>query len=147
MTTKIKLVAAITILLFIAVSATFLITSGRSRTIASGCFHQVAHKTSGCVALIELDNGNLILQFDDFNTAESPALHVLLISAADAFENETVKRSDQLYIGPLLSSSGSQRYVVPPGRDPADLNAVTIWNSKYEVNFGTAPLKRTQTPQ
>jgi hypothetical protein len=113
-----------------------------SKTIAYGCFHQVAHKGTGCAALIEKSDGQIILQLMDFNTAEAGDLHVLLISAPDAPENETVKDSEQLYIAPLRSSEGSQQYVVPMGPNLTKFNSVVIWNNKYGVNFTTAPLKR-----
>ena len=113
-----------------------------SKTIAYGCFHQVAHKGAGCAALIEKRNGQTVLQLMDFKTTENRDLHVLLISATDALENETVKAAEQLYVAPLLSADGSGQYVVPKGQDLAKFNAVVIWNNKHGVNFTTAPLKR-----
>lgn len=113
-----------------------------SKTIAYGCFHQVAHKGSGCAALIQKSNGQTVLQLMDFETAENENLCILLISAPDAPENETVKNSEQLYIAPLLKSKGSQQYVVPEGQNLTKFHSVVIWNNKHGVNFTTAPLKK-----
>lgn len=141
-TTK-KLLILISILLPVSVLAIWLIGSfDNSQTIASGCFHQVAHKGWGCAELIQRENGQMILQLDDFQTAENSDLHILLISAPDALENETVKNSEQLYIAKLEKSEGFQQYVVPDGQNLTNFNSVVIWNSKYSVNFTTAPLRR-----
>jgi hypothetical protein len=122
-------------------SAVFLIgSSQRSRTIAQGCFHQVAHKGSGCAALVQRPDGKTVLQLTDFATADSADLCVVLISAPDALENKIVKDSKKLDLGPLHSAQGFQEYVVPEGENLADFHSVTIWNVRYEVNFTTAPL-------
>jgi len=114
-----------------------------SKTIAYGCFHQVAHKGTGCAALIQKPDGRTILHLMDFETAERDDLHILLISAPDALENETVKNSERLYIAPLLRSAESSRqYVVPAGQNLTKFNSVVIWHGKHGVNFTTAPLKR-----
>lgn len=112
------------------------------KTIASGCFHQVAHKGSGCAVIVQKSNGQTALQLTDFKTAADDDLQILLISSTDALENETVKNSERFYVAPLQKSEGFQEYVVPMGQNLTKFNAVTIWSSKHGVNFTTAPLKR-----
>ena len=111
------------------------------KTIAQGCFHQVAHKGNGCAELVQKSNGQMVLQLKDFKTAENPDLQILLISTTDAFENETVKNSERLFIAPLQNSECFQEYVVSDGQNLTKFNSVVIWNSKHEVNFTTAPLR------
>lgn len=114
-----------------------------AKTLAYGCFHQVAHKGSGCAVIVRKRDGRTVIQLSDFQTAKSEDLYILLISAPDALENETVKNSRKIYVAPLEKSEGFQEYVVPnEGQDLSDFNAVTIWNSKHAVNFMTAPLKK-----
>ncbi len=113
-----------------------------SRTIAYGCFHQVAHKGSGCAALIQKSDGQTILRLIDFKTTESIDLQILLISATDALENESVKKSERLFVAPLQRSEGSQTFVVPNAENLTKFNSVVIWNTKHGVNFTTAPLKQ-----
>jgi hypothetical protein len=113
-----------------------------SRTLAYGCFHQVAHQAKGCAALIATGDGRTVLRLIDFQTTAASDLHVLLIAAGDARENETVKNSERLYLAPLEKNEGTQRYLVPPGGDLTKFNAVTIWHEKHGVNFTTAPLRR-----
>ena len=136
---------ALTIPAFLIVLAATVLLIGFSRRPqieASGCFHQVAHKGSGCATLMRRANGKTVLELTNFATTENPDLRVLLISAEDALENTAVVNSQKIDLGPLQLSSGSQEYVVPRNVDVGAFNAVTIWNSRYQVNFTTAPLER-----
>lgn len=112
-----------------------------SQAIAYGCFHQVAHKGSGCAYIISKPNGEIILQLIDFQTAQNDDLHVLLISAEDALENQAVKNSERLYVSPLKKSEGFQEYIFPNSQNLTKFHAVTIWNNRHSVNFTTAPLR------
>jgi hypothetical protein len=123
-------------------SAVYLIgSSQRSRMIAQGCFHQVAHKGNGCAALVQRSDGKTVLQLTDFATADSADLYVVLISAPDALENTVVKDSKMFDLGSLQSAQGFQEYVIPDGENLTDFHSVIIWNVRYEVNFTTAPLR------
>lgn len=110
--------------------------------LAIGNFHQVAHKGEGTATILEVESGKRALRLKDFRTSGSPDLKVLLISATDARENETVLRSEVLSLGPLQQAEGEQEYLLPPEFDLNRFHAVTIWNDKYKVNFTTAPLRR-----
>jgi len=109
--------------------------------IAQGFFHSVAHKGSGAAALYRLPGGRRSLRLINFNTSMRPDLTVYLISAADAFDNETVATSSFISLGPLKDAAVEQVYEVPPGIDLSRYHAVTIWSRKYAVNFTTAPLR------
>jgi hypothetical protein len=130
-------VAAIAVLAFAAAGVTRLVSP---TTLASGRFHNVAHKGSGMAEILETASGQRVLRLSDFSTAPAPGLCVLLISAPDARENETVKRSQRMRLGPLAACEGDQDYEIPPGADVRRYRAVTIWSEKYGVNFTTAPL-------
>lgn len=108
--------------------------------LASGRFHQVAHKGSGVATVYELPGGKRVLSLTDFCTASSPDLQVYLINAPDALENETVEKSEQLLLGELQKAEGDQSYPLPDDLDLTRYRAVVIWNRKYRVNFTTAPL-------
>lgn len=132
------------LLLGLTVMAVFVaaVLFNRPRLIASGSFHQVAHKGSGVARLIREHDGRVLLQMVNFKTTAGADLKVLLISAADAKENETVKNCRTTDLGPLKAAEGFQEYVVPEGSDLTEINAVTVWNAQYEVNVTTAPLTR-----
>jgi hypothetical protein len=113
----------------------------RERILAGGGFHQVAHKGEGRAAIYKLLNGERELHLTDFKTEAGQALEVYLISAPDAYENETVERSKIVSLGALKAVEGDQSYILPNDADLSECRAVTIWSSKYRVNFTTAPLK------
>lgn len=109
--------------------------------LATGRFHQVAHKGEGVAALIQLRNGRRVLRLTDFSTADKPDLSVVLISAPDAFENQAILNSHVFVLGQLQKATGDQEYELPADLDLAPYSAITIWNRKYGVNFTTAPLR------
>ena len=111
------------------------------RLLTSGRFHQVAHKGEGLASIFQLSNGERVLRLTDFCTTDKPEMTVMLISAPDAQENETVVNSSVFVIGPLQKAAGDQEYSLPADLDLTHFGAVTIWNKKYQVNFTTAPLQ------
>lgn len=111
-----------------------------SAKIASGHFHQVAHKGTGTAAIFRFANGQRTLRLTDFQTYPASDLEVRLIAAADAFDNETVEKSDPIDLGPLQTTEGDQSFTLPSHVDLTTYRAVTIWSVKYGVNFTTAPL-------
>ena len=108
--------------------------------VASGRFHQVAHKGRGRAVIYELPGRKRLLALTDFATAASADLEVLLIRVPDAYENESVELAEPVALGDLLSPEGDQTYLVPDDVDLTAYRAVTVWNRKYRVNFTTAPL-------
>lgn len=126
----------------VAVSVVLIIyVATRASVIASGCFHPVAHTGSGCARLVDAGGGRARLELMDFATAEGTDLRVMLSTAQDALENSTVQRSETLDLGPLKNAEGSQEYDVPPIGNLSEFLSVTVWDSKHEVNFTTAPLR------
>jgi hypothetical protein len=109
--------------------------------LASGRFHQVTHKGEGTATVYKMLNGDRVLYLSDFKTGEGQGLEVCLISAPDAFENETVEKSEILSLGALQDIEGNQFYQLPKDADLQKYGAVTVWSTKYRVNFTTAPLK------
>jgi hypothetical protein len=130
----------------VVIAATFGICcvrlSNMPKVLASGNFHQVAHKGVGQAEILQKANGKFVLRLNNFRTTEKPNLEVYLISAPDALENETVKRSEIFSLGKLQTADGEQEYSLPDGFNIYQYNAVTVWNTKYAVNYTTAPLKR-----
>jgi hypothetical protein len=114
----------------------------RSTVLMSGRFHRVAHRGAGMAIITQLPDGQRRLDLREFSTGAGADLAVYLIAAPDAFENETIERSEFVPLGTLQSSQGDQSYSVPADLDLNKFRAVTIWNRKYRVNYTTAPLKR-----
>ena len=113
--------------------------SGRpTEVLAEGRFHQVAHKGGGRAVVARLGSRGTVVRLVDFETSFRPDLEVLLVAAPDALENETVKRSDRVSLGPLVESVSD--YPVPDDVDVSRFGCVAVWSRKYDVNFTTAPL-------
>jgi hypothetical protein len=109
--------------------------------LASGQFHKVAHDSKGTATIYEIGNGKRVLRFTDFETSNGPALHVYLVAAGDANDNETIKQAGFIELGSLKGNVGDQNYDVPADTDLSKYRAVTIWCQRFGVNFGTAPLE------
>jgi Electron transfer DM13 len=111
--------------------------------VVTGTFHGAAHKTSGR-ATVYSANGTQTLRLTNFKTSNGPDVHVILIAATDAqddenFFNTTIERID---LGMLKGNEGDQNYSVPSGTDFAKFKAVSIYCQRFNANFGTAPLER-----
>src|SRR5262245_58431831 len=58
--------------------------------VSQGTFHGVAHAGKGRATIHQLADGSRVLRLTDFETSNGPALHVRLIAASDAKDNDTV---------------------------------------------------------
>ena len=108
--------------------------------LSSGSFHSVAHESKGTASIYQLADGKRILRFTNFETSNGPDVHVYLVAANDAHDNETVKKAGFLELGSLKGNIGDQNYDIPADADLAKYRAVTKWCKRFSVNFGTAPL-------
>lgn len=113
----------------------------REHLLLTGEFHRVAHLGRGTVGVFQRPDGSRVLRLNRLETDDSPALQVILVAAADASENDSVRRAGFVVLGPLRGASISASFDVPPDLDLNRYHAVTIWNTRYEVNFLTAPVR------
>jgi hypothetical protein len=90
--------------------------------------------------VLRLADGKRILRLSGFETSNGPDVRVLLIAAADAADNDTVKNGRPVELGKLKGNLGDQNYDVPASIDLDEYRAATIWCNRFGVNFGTAPL-------
>ncbi|WP_256794857.1 DM13 domain-containing protein [Terrabacter sp. Ter38] len=44
---------------------------------------------------------------------------------------------------PAGATDGNQNYAVPAGTDLSDLTSVVIWCDRFDVAFGSAPIRST----
>src|SRR5437762_4142023 len=114
--------------------------SAASNKLASGQFHSGAHETKGTATVFQLADGKKTLRLTDFATSNGPDVHVYLVAAADAKDNDTVKNAGYVDLGSMKGNIGDQNYDVPANVDLAKYRAATIWCARFNVNFGTAPL-------
>ena len=122
------------------VNEQFPTASAASNKLATGQFHSGAHETKGTATLFQLADGKKMLRLTDFTTSNGPDVHVYLVAANDAKDNDTVTKAGFVDIGSLKGNIGDQNYDLPANTDLAKYRAVTIWCKRFSVNFGTAPL-------
>ena len=122
------------------VNEQFPTASAASNKLASGQFHSGAHETKGTAVVFQLADGKKTLRLTDFATSNGPDVHVYLVAAGDAKDNDTVTNAGFIDIGTLKGNIGDQNYELPANADLAKYRSVTIWCKRFSVNFGTAPL-------
>lgn len=108
--------------------------------LASGQFHSGAHETKGVATIFQLADKTKTLRLTNFQTSNGPDVHVYLVAAADAKDNDTVTKAEVVDLGTLKGNIGDQNYDLPANADLSKYRAVTIWCKRFSVNFGTAPL-------
>ena len=120
-------------------------TAGPAATmvLATGRFHGVAHKSTGVATIHQLGDGKRVIRLTEFETSNGPELHLYMVAAPDASDNDTVKNAGFVSVGPLKGNKGDQNYDLPADLDLAKYQSVTVWCRRFGVNFATAPL----TPQ
>lgn len=115
-------------------------SQSQSMVLRTGSFHKGAHETKGTATVHQLADGKRVLRFTNFETSNGPDVHVFLVAAADATDNDTVKSAGYIDLGSIKGNIGDQNYDVPANVDLSKYRAVTIWCNRFNVNFGTAPL-------
>jgi hypothetical protein len=114
--------------------------SSTDTVLATGNFHDVAHKGMGTATIHQLADGKRVLRFTNFETSNGPDVHVYLGVAGDATDSDTVKKAGFVEIGQLKGNIGDQNYELPADLDLNKYHSVTIWCQRFGVNFATAPL-------
>ena len=122
------------------VNEQFPTATAASNKVASGQFHSGAHETKGTASVFQLADGKKTLRLTDFATSNGPDVHVYLVAAPDAKDNDTVTKAEFVDLGSMKGNIGDQNYELPANADLAKYRAVTIWCKRFSVNFGTAPL-------
>lgn len=122
------------------VNEQFPTASAANNKLASGQFHSGAHETKGTATVFQLADGKRTLRLTNFEASNGPDVHVYLVAAADAKDNDTVKKAGFVDLGSMKGNIGDQNYDVPANVDLAKYRAATIWCVRFSVNFGTAPL-------
>lgn len=122
------------------VNEQFPTASAANNQLATGQFHSGAHETKGAATVFQLADGKKTLRLTNFATSNGPDVHVYLVAATDAKDNDSVTKAGFVDLGSLKGNIGDQNYDLPENTDLAKYRAVTIWCKRFSVNFGTAPL-------
>jgi hypothetical protein len=114
-----------------------------AKPIATGIFHGQVHSTSGRAAIYKA-HGKEILRITDFKTSNGPDVHVVLIAADDAKDNDNFLKSnvERVELGALKGNEGDQNYDIPEGTDLKKFRTVAIYCERFNATFGAAPLAK-----
>ena len=135
-----KLAVAIVLPLVLTIAA----QAQDSTPIQTGVFHGQVHATSGRASIYKGSDGKLILRLMNFKTSNGPDVHVLLIAANDAQDNDNFLKSnvERVELGKLKGNEGDQNYEIPANTDLSKFHTVAIYCERFNANFGTAPLEK-----
>src|SRR5215469_8533269 len=76
-----------------------------AQVIASGKFHDVAHKGVGQATIYQVGGGKRLLRFTNFETSNGPDVRVYLVATKDARDSETVKQASFVELGALKGNT------------------------------------------
>ncbi|MEB3229843.1 MAG: DM13 domain-containing protein [Leptolyngbyaceae bacterium] len=114
--------------------------------LAKGTFASEANNTQGTFTILD-DEGTAIIQFDqNFQTAPSPDLFVVLHVADDLLAitsppNYGLKDGDYVAIAPLKAPQGTQAYSIPAAIILENYNSLAIWDRRLNTTLGMASLE------
>ena len=120
-------------------------TASSLEALVSGPFHSIAHETKGTATVYQDANGTRILRFSNFSTSNGPDVHVYMVAADNAYDAATVEHAGFIDLGSIKGNIGDQDYTLGRDVDLSKYRAVSVWCKRFSVNFGTAPLKSTET--
>jgi hypothetical protein len=111
--------------------------------VATGTFHGAAHQTSGRATIYQTSTGD-VLRITHFKTSNGPNVHVLLVAASDAKDDENLfaEKVDHVDLGSLKGNEGDQNYPIPSATDVSKYKTVSIFCERFNANFGAAPLEK-----
>ncbi len=122
------------------VASTAMARTTEPTILAKGDFRGLAHETKGTAAVYQLGDGKKVLRLTNFETSNGPDVHVYLVAAEAANDNDTVKKSGFIDLGSMKGNIGDQNYDVPADVDLGKYQSVSIWCARFGVNFGAASL-------
>ena len=108
--------------------------------LVKGEFRGLAHETKGTAAVYQLGDGKRVLRLTNFETSNGPDVHVYLVAAQAANDNDAVKKAGFIDLGSMKGNIGDQNYDVPADVDLSRYQSVSIWWARFGVNFGAASL-------
>jgi hypothetical protein len=111
------------------------------RVLSTGEFVDAEHDTSGTAKILELADGRRFLRFEGLASSDGPDLHVWLSDARSGGDWGSYDDGDYVKLGNLKATHGNQNYRIPAGADIASMRSVVIWCDRFNVAFGSAPIR------
>ena len=115
--------------------------TGNPKIIYEGSFKPVAHDAEGTATIYDVDGGNRVMRFTDFEVSNGPDVHVYLVAADGPMDSKTVKESEVYELVSIKGNIGNQNYELGPDVDLDKFKSVVIWCKRFGVNFAVAQLE------
>jgi hypothetical protein len=102
------------------------------------------HSTSGRAAIYQEAGGKRLLRLTKFKTSNGPDVHVILIAAKDAKDDDNFLKNniERVELGSLKGNEGDQNYDIPKDTDLSKFRTVVIYCERFNATFGAAPLEK-----
>lgn len=113
----------------------------RDEELARGDFEDAEHGTTGVARVLELADGRRFLRLEDLATSDGPDLHVWITDQPSGGEWGSYDDGRYVRLGDLKANNGNQNYEIPADADLDGLRSVVIWCDRFDVAFGTAPVR------
>lgn len=109
--------------------------------LSEGRFIDAEHATSGTARIVQLADGSRYLRLEGFSTSDGPDVDVWLTDQPAGGDWHRYDDGFHASLGDLKGTDGNQNYAIPDGVDLSRLRSVAIWCDRFDVAFGTAPIR------
>jgi hypothetical protein len=111
------------------------------RVLSEGRFVDAEHPTSGTARIVQLADGSRYLRLEGFSTSDGPDVDVWLTDQPAGGDWHRYDDGVHVALGDLKGTDGNQNYAIPADVDLSRLTSVAIWCDRFDVAFGTAPIR------
>lgn len=109
--------------------------------LSTGKFVDAEHGTSGTAKILQLADGRRFLRIEGLASSDGPDLHLWLSDARSGGDWGSYDDGEYVALGDLKATHGNQNYPIPKGADISGMRSVVIWCDRFNVAFGTAPIR------
>jgi hypothetical protein len=107
--------------------------------LSTGEFRSYEHTSQGVAVVLQLDDGERFVRFENFYTSNGPDLRVYLSTTPSTGPGDDFAR-DYVELGHLKGNIGEQNYVIPAGTALERYTSVVVWCKRFSVAFAAAPV-------
>jgi Electron transfer DM13 len=115
--------------------------AARDRELTRGDFEDAEHGTSGVARVLALADGRRFVRLEGLATSDGPDLHVWLTDQPSGGDWGSYDDGRYVRLGELKATHGDQNYEIPAAADLVGLRSVVVWCDRFDVAFGTAPVR------
>jgi hypothetical protein len=109
--------------------------------LSTGEFVDAEHDTSGTARILQLADGRRFLRIEGLSSSDGPDLHLWLSDAKSGGDWGSYDDGRYVRLGDLKATHGNQNYAIPKDADISAMRSVVIWCDRFNVAFGTAPIR------